>query len=376
MSEQWRRRAGAVCLTVACLSGGTACTSAEPHPSSGVASPTRPVDRAGQVAAVRQLLRTIVRLDIAPGVVVVLRRGGDTDVLTAGKADTATGALMTSRHRFHVASMTKPMVATVVMQLVEDGALTLDDTVEQWLPGLLREGDHITVQQLLSHTSGLADYNDTPADWPILRRPPVDQHALVVAAGRADRDFEPGEGQSYSNTNYAVLGLIVERVTGQSLETNLDRRIFEPLGMTSASLRRARVLEEPVAHGYVHGTDATRWDLTWGWAAGGLVSDAPDVDRFFAGLFDGELVSADLVDQMAEPVAFDLGLWSGYGLGLAELTTPCGQAVGHTGVVDGYVSAAYTRRSDDVAVVVMVNTDRDLNTGLLHEVIETGLCGP
>lgn len=381
MAEQWRRRAGAAGLALACLCGGTGCASAPAVTPSGAAAPAtaaagQPVDRAGQVAAVRRLLGRIVRLGIAPGVVVVLRRGDDTDVLTAGAADTATGAPMTSRHRFHVASMTKPMVATVVVQLVQEGSLTLDDTVEQWLPGLLRAGDRITVEQLLSHTSGLAEYNDTPADWPILRRPPVDQRALVVAAGRARRDFAPGHGQAYSNTNYAVLGLLVERVTGRSLETNLDRRIFGPLRMASASLRPSRVFEEPVAHGYVHGTDATRWDLTWGWAAGGLVSDAPDVDRFFAGLFDGDLVAPAVVDEMAEPVADDLGLWSGYGLGLAELATPCGKAVGHTGVVDGFVSAAYTRRREHVAVVVMVNTDRDLSTGLLHDVVETGLCGP
>ena len=136
--------------------------------------------------------------------------------------------------------------------------------------------------------------------------------------------FEPGHGQSYSNTNYAVLGMLVERVTGRPLASVLDREVFGPLGMRSASLRRDRVDEAPVAHGYAFGADATGWDLTWGWAAGGLVSDAPDVDRFFHALFAGRLLDRRLVDEMARPRAGWLGQWSGYGLGLARLPTRCG----------------------------------------------------
>ena len=111
----------------------------------------------------------------------------------------------------------------------------------------------------------------------------------MVAAGRARPTFEPGLGQSYSNTNYAVLGMLLERVTGRPLATVLQREVLGPLGMRSASLRRDRVDEAPVAHGYAFGADTTGWDLTWGWAAAGLVSDAPDVDRFFHGLFAGRL---------------------------------------------------------------------------------------
>lgn len=321
------------------------------------------------------MVHELVRSGSVPGTVVVLRHGGEVQVLTEGLADTATGARMSARARFHVASLTKPVVASAVMQLVQFGRLSLDDTVDSWLPGIVARGRRITVRQLLDHTSGLPDYTRVPAAWPVLDRPPVDQRALVVAAGRAEPLFAPGAGQAYSNTNYALLGLVVERATGRRLEDVVEHRVLAPLGLTSASLGAARAREAPLVHGYVHGSDATDWDLTWGWAAGGLVTDATDLDRFFAGLFAGDLVSPRLVDEMAEPAADALGAWSGYGLGLAEVSTPCGPAVGHSGVVDGYVSAAYTNRQDGSAVVLLVNTDRSLVSGPLRDVLTAALCG-
>ena len=364
-------------VLVTCLWAPSGC-SAPQHATGQVAAVASAEDRVDQVArttVVRRMMRDLVSSGSVPGVVVVLRHHAEVKVLTEGLADTATGVPMSSRSRFHVASMTKPVVAAVAMQLVQFGRLSLDDTVESWLPGLVARGSRITVRQLLSHTSGLPDYTRVPAAWPILDRTPVDQRALVVAAGRAEPLFAPGTGQAYSNTNYALLGLILERATGRPLEDLLQQRVFAPLGLRSASLRASRVSEEPVAHGYVHGTDATDWDLTWGGAAGGLVTDASDLDRFFAALFAGELLSPRLVDEMTQPAAGALGAWSGYGLGLARLPTPCGTGVGHSGVVDGYVSAAYTDRRTGSAVVLLVNTDRDLLAGPLRELVATGLCG-
>ncbi|QWZ06781.1 beta-lactamase family protein [Nocardioides panacis] len=377
MPQPLRRRSwvlGLVTVALTCVAG---CLPAGPQrasPQPGV-SGSPGAGRSATTAAVRRMLSAVVATHVAPGVVVVLRRGGHVQVLTAGAADVGTGAAMTSDRRFHVASLTKPVVAAAVMRLVQRGDLFLDDTVAEWLPGLLPAGDRITVADLLSHTSGLAEYNRVPAAWPVLKRHPVDQQALVAAAGRAPPTFQPGQGQSYSNTNYAVLGMVVERVTGRPLARVLDREVFGPLGMRSASLRRARIDEPPVAHGYAYGADTTGWDLTWGWAAAGLVSDAPDVDRFFHALFTGRLLAPRLVDEMARPRAGWLGQWSGYGLGLARLPTRCGPAVGHTGDVSGYVSAAYTRRDADVSVVLVATTDRDLRAGLLHDVLETALCG-
>ena len=127
------------------------------------------------------------------------------------------------------------------------GDLFLDDTVEEWLPGLLPAGDRITVAELLSHTSGLAEYNRVPAAWPVLKRHPVDQHALVVAAGRAPPTFAPGQGQSYSNTNYAVLGMVVERVTGRPSRPSWTGRCSGRWGCaarrcaaTGSTIRRSR----------------------------------------------------------------------------------------------------------------------------------------
>ena len=170
--------------------------------------------------------------------------------------------------------------------------------------------------------------------------------------------------------------MLLERVTGRPLATVLERQVFGPLGMRSASLRRDRVDEPPVAHGYAFGADATGWDLTWGWAAGGLVTDAPDVDRFFHALFAGRL-SRPRPRRTRWPGRGPAG-W-GRGPATVSAWPGCPPAAapwsGTTGDVPGYVSAAYTRRDADVSVVLMASTDRDLRAGPLHDVLETALCG-
>ena len=355
----------------------TACSASPTPPEPPAPSPTvvQRFTQAQQVPVLRIEMRTLVRSGIVPGIVVLIRHGDRERVLTDGLADTRPRTRMAAGDRFRVASITKPMVAALAMRLVEAGRMGLEDPVEKWLPGLL-PSTSVTVGQLLAHTSGLADYEDLPAARAVLRQAPVDPRELVAVAAHAPPVFAPGQGQQYSNTNYQVLGLVIERVGGASLESMLDREILIPLGMTSASLSRARWTQEPLAHGFVDGRDVTRTDLSPGWAAGGLVSDAADVSTFFRALLGNRLVPAPRVAEMVHPAAQDMGVYSGYGLGLGELATSCGSAVGHFGAWDGYSSAAFTRPDTDHEVVLLVNASRDLATGPLQDILDTALCGP
>src|SRR5256885_14289786 len=171
----------------------------------------------------------------APGAIVLARDGSRTLRLAAGVSDRAHGTPMRVSDRFRVGSVTKTFVAAVVLQLVGEGKLSLDDTVEKWVPGLVPGGDAITVRELLNHTSGIFDYlND--GDSTVLR-PYLKgdlghvwtPRALVGVASKHPPHFPPGSGWSYSNTGYIVLGLIAEAATGDSLGAELKRRPFEPL---------------------------------------------------------------------------------------------------------------------------------------------------
>ena len=185
-----------------------------------------------------------------PGVVVLVHGKNGTLRLASGHSNLARKTPMRVTDRFRVGSITKSFVATVVLQLVGEGKLSLDDTVEHWLPGAVPNGDKITLRNLLSHRSGLYDYLSDPRvlkpylsgnfgySWTPRR--------LVAVSASHKPLFAPGTTTSYSNTNYILLGLIVEKATGNSIGAELKRRIFAPLQLRSTSLGHLAAHAAPV----------------------------------------------------------------------------------------------------------------------------------
>src|SRR5262245_50277019 len=163
--------------------------------------------------------------DGVPGAILLVRDGDRTVRLTSGSARLAPRVRMEPNDRFRAGSITKSFVSTVVLELVGEGKLALSDTVERRLPGLVPNGDHITVRQLLNHTSGLYNYTDDPDLLRALTNLSSDRvfkpEELLAMATSHPPLFKPGARWSYSNTNYIVLGLIVEAVTGKPLEQEL-----------------------------------------------------------------------------------------------------------------------------------------------------------
>jgi D-alanyl-D-alanine carboxypeptidase len=314
----------------------------------------------------------------APGVIVLARDGSRSVSVAAGSADLTPRTPMRVTDRFRVASITKTFVAAVVLQLVGEGRMSLDDTVERWLPGLVPGGAAITVRQLLNHTSGLFDYIDD-GDETILRpylrgdvthvTPP---RRIVEVATSHLPHFPPGTRHRYSNTNYIVLGLIVQAVTGDSLSAEMRRRILQPLGLRATTFdARASRIRGRHAHGYaaigpggrVQELDVVSSSLTW--ASGALVSTADDVARFYRALLQGRLLRPELVREME--TAVPAGRAGAYGLGLLQTRTldigphyqlPCTDSVwGHDGNFAGWVTYAYNSLDGRRQMVVLINTD-------------------
>jgi D-alanyl-D-alanine carboxypeptidase len=295
---------------------------------------------------------------------------------------------MTTDDRFKVASITKTFVATAVLQLVGEGKLGLDDTVAQWLPGLVPNGDHITVRELLSHTSGLFDYLDDPR--PLAPYLALDfrhfwtPRQLIRIAVSHPPLFAPGAGFSYTNTGYLVLGLIAERAGGERLAVQLRRRIFAPLHLTQTRLPASQGLGQPRARGLfrVQGglEDVTAISQSVFGAAGGIVSTGRDVGRFYRGLLTGRLLPPGLLRVMTATVPRAPGF--AYGLGIFRIPTPCGAAYGHDGELPGYASLALNGRQGRRQAVVLVNSNTPSETvgppaaqAAYNRLIATAFCG-
>ena len=317
-------------LSSALLLGLALPSAAQPAPAPPTTSP----------ADFQRLLDAVVATG-APGAIGAVEDGGRTVRRVSGVGNLRTGQPPRPVQTFRVASQTKAFVATIVLQLVAEGRVGLDAPVSRYLPRLLPDGDQITVRQLLNHTSGLYD-------------PQVEGGLL----------FPPGTAWSYSNTNYVVAGLLIERVTGTSIARQLERRLIRPLGLRHTWFPTSTAaLPPPRLHGYMPLDDQPPLvdaDITWFnpsffWASGALVSNVDDLDRFYDALFDGRLLSRRLLAEMLTPV--DTGApGSGYGLGLEIYTLPCGATVaGHTGALPGYNSGSFRLLGDDKDARVVAN---------------------
>jgi len=327
-------------------------------------------------ASLQKEMSTVVDGGVYPGIVLLVRVGDESRVLTRGVADQKRDEALTGDHRFRIGSVTKTIVAGVVLQLVEDGRLALTDTVSAWLPGLLKDGDEITVEHLLTHSSGLSEVEEAPGEVKELQGPPRPAVLVKLADGQGP-EFAPGQDAAYSNTNFTVLGLVVEEVTGESLEETVEAMVFTPLRMSSSSLDWKEADTPPLARGYADDKDVTDAALLgWAWAAGGVVSTAEDVSRFFRGLLGGAVVGPDLLEEMTSAQVDDVVPgWAHYGLGLGQLDTRCGIAYGHGGRLPGFLTEAWTLESLDREVVILVNRFDESTTGFtIDAMVDQALC--
>jgi D-alanyl-D-alanine carboxypeptidase len=334
-----------------------------------------------------------------PGAVALVRTGQRTWQGASGLGDLRARRPARPSDRFRIGSVTKSFVATVVLQLVGEGRLRLDDSVKQWLPGAVPGGQRITIRQLLNHTSGLYNYTDdllaplrakpTLEDYQRLQTRSYTPQALVTMATRHRPVFPPGTGFSYSNTNYILLGLLVERITGDPLAAQLQQRILQPLGLGDTELPvTQRRIRGPHIHGYApldrawipsDGpaglVDVTQDNPSWAWAAGAMVSSAAVLARFYQALLGGRLLGPDLLKAMQTTVGASgqLGPGAGYGLGLMRLALGCGgQVWGHGGEIPGYATVAFST-PDAARQLVLTDNLLPAPGGAVHSAVENAL---
>jgi len=343
-----------------------ACSDARPEPSArGPASDAPDIDD-----VTTALQDRVSDYDgLATGVIALVRVGDDVEAVSRGRADSGRRVRMSSDQSFPIASITKSMTATIVMQLVEEGRLNLDDDVRKWLPELEPVTTPITVEQLLSHRSGILR---DPSARDIERVGIADTEGLVRLAAQHGLEFEPGTKGSYSNLGYGALGILIERVLDQPLRKVMEDRIFAKAAMPDSAL--AGTYE---VHGYDGARDVTRDnDLAYVPAAGSVVSTVADLDAFFSALWTGQLVDPDVVSNMRESqgsVRVSPDVILDYGMGLTREKVTCGATVGHTGNRPGFTIAAWTLEGGDRSAVVMMNeTSADF---MVAGIVETALCG-
>lgn len=282
----------------------------------------------------------VIRNAGAVGVQAMMVVDGETTFATSGSAP--------KNGYFRIGSDTKTFVATVVLQLLAEGRLALDDPVQRHLP--LRNGDRITIRDLLRHTSGIPDYSQDPAWDPFASQEIFAkrrfQHYraedLLAVALRDPRWTQPGIEHRYANTNYVILGLVIKAITGRSWQQEVRTRIIEPLGLRQTTTGEGSSLPEPHAKGYTRWetdgplVDTTELDPSAGDAGGAIVSTPADLARFFGALLGGRLLQPEQLALMKETVPSDGGR---YGLGLAWSELSCGGGFWrHGGSVPGYLT--------------------------------------
>jgi D-alanyl-D-alanine carboxypeptidase len=292
--------------------------------------------------------------------------------VAAGVADVQTGARLSADARFRAGSIMKPLVATVILQLVEEGRLALDDVMTGLLPqdvtSRFSGSARITLRMLLNHTSGIPDWLSGAVAEGIAANPAriweVTEFLDLAAAQPAS--FPPGEGWSYSNTNYNLLGLVIERSTGETWREAVRRRVIEPAGLRSTTLPAPG--DVTIAGDFMHGygllagkvVDQTFVDPSMAGAAGGgaLVTTVSDLAAFLSALRSGALFKtpgkfeelAAFVDAAGE------GGLVGYGLGFQKYRLPGGvEMVGHLGGTAGYRSGVFHFPDLDLSIAFAIS---------------------
>ncbi|KPI16489.1 Serine-type D-Ala-D-Ala carboxypeptidase [Actinobacteria bacterium OK074] len=315
--------------------------------------------------------------ETSTGTVAQSRTQSRTQPQTQPETDTAptspavqTGQAIRPADHFRAGSITKTFIATVVLQLAAEHRLSLSDSVDDHLPGLVRgpgaDGRDITLRQLLTHTSGLADFTTvTQGAVPLTPRQAV-RIALHLPPGHRGRF-------AYSSTNYVVLGMVIQQVTGDSYATEAERRIINPLHLTGTSFPGTRTtLPSPHGRAYsADGSDVTELDPRVAGAAGELVTTLADLDRFYAALLGGGLLPSHWLHEMLDTRTAH----GSYGMGIYPTKLPCGTTVwGHNGRISGsYVRTAATLDGRRV-LTYRADTDAVNAPGLERDLLSAEFC--
>ncbi|WP_327655406.1 serine hydrolase domain-containing protein [Streptomyces sp. NBC_00483] len=343
--------------------------------------------------ATQRALDAAVREGV-PGATAQVRDNGRTWKGTSGVGNLATHKPRGAHDHYRVGSVTKTFVSTVLLQLEAEGELDLDDTVEHWLPGLVTgdgyDAERITLRHLLNHTSGIADYlEDARFNEAYMTKNFLDHRndtfapeELVRIGVRNKARFDPGGGWDYSNTNYALAAMVIEKATGRAYGDEIEHRIIEPLGLRATKVPGTDPrMPRPASRAYSKlgdsagpTYDVTEFNPSGSFGSGEMVSDSADLNRFYTALVRGELLPPEQMKEMRTTAPGGTqGPDSAYGLGLQRWKLECGTVVwGHGGGIHGSSSLVLTTPDGSHSLALNFNGDW---TGDMTKVAEAEFCG-
>jgi D-alanyl-D-alanine carboxypeptidase len=360
----------------------------------GPALAAAPARATGGHDTTRQAVEALVKEGV-PGVTLTARDGHGAWSTTAGVGNIRTKAPRSADDRYRVGSITKTFVSTVLLQLEAEGRLSLDDTVDKWLPGMVsghgHDGRAITLRMLLNHTSGVFNYTadedfgrtyflkDGFFKHRYDRTSPAD---LLAIAMSHEPDFAPGTSWNYSNTNYLLAAMVIEKATGHPYGAEIRDRIIEPLHLSATSVPGTRVtVPQPSSRAYsklAETATGPTYDVTTlnpaiAYGSGEMISDSADLDRFYSALLRGRLLPPHQLKEMKSTVQIEGAPNIRYGLGLIDRTLSCGVHVwGHDGGIHGSSSDAATTADGRHSVALNLNGDW---AGDTTTVLEAEFCG-
>ncbi|MFE9323199.1 serine hydrolase domain-containing protein [Nocardia sp. NPDC052278] len=373
----------------ACVAAGlllvTGCGTSTDSAKTSTQSTTQAAEPA-YAAAIRPVITTLMKDNAIPGAVVVVKSPKQGNWAAAfGIRAIDTSEPMTVDDYFRIGSNTKTMTSTVILQLAQDGKLSLDDPIDKYWPGV-PNGDRITIAQLNEMRSGLYSYTFDPQFNAALDNEPKKvwtPEELLAIAFAHPVNFQPGEKFEYSNTNFILLGLVIEKLTNMTAAENLRKRIFEPLGLEDTSLPAPTdsSIPDPHPQGYAFGTNVSTIDtyalppaqraeavagtlkptnqtdinVSWAWTAGGAISTADEMATYVQALVGGRLLDAKMQKtrldsiQPIDPANPDQ---AGYGLGIVRFGT---HLIGHDGQLPGFMTFMGHDPQSDLTIVIATN---------------------
>ncbi|NLH70701.1 MAG: beta-lactamase family protein [Brooklawnia sp.] len=386
----WRRHALPAAVATLAIGLLAACGGQPSNPSSsttgtpGTSSPSGAPMSPANLPVLGATVEAKMAELLVPGAVVLVRTPESEWLEAFGSRQVGADDPVTVDDHFRIGSNTKTMTGTVLLQLVDEGLISLDDPVSKYRPDV-PNGDAITVEQLLTMRSGLFSYSELESFNAILDEDPerVWQPEELVVLGLAEPVyFAPGAGFHYSNTNTVLAGLIIEQLTGNKLEVELEQRLYEPLGLTDTSFPPIEdaALPAPHPHGYLYGTnvstlqdaalpsgqqaeasagtllpnDVTNMNPSWGWAAGAAISTVSDLADYVEVLIGGGLLSSQLQQERLDsiqPSNPDDPSSAGYGIALAQF----GPMLGHDGSLPGFQSFMAHDPERSITLIVLTN---------------------
>ena len=326
-------------------------------------------DRAALVQKLDSLAGSGVVENRAVGIAAAVVRGNDTLLLKGyGKADVEWNVPLPADAVFEIGSITKQFTAVALLQLRDEGKLSLDDPITKWLPDFDTRGNKVTLRRLLDHTSGIKGLTEMPEFGMLAMNARFPRDSAYVLIKRYPFEFPTGEAQIYNNSAFWLLGLVVEKASGMTYEDYVEKKLFEPLGMKRSMYCNSGENVERRAHGYgIQNGMVRRAPMnvhTWPFSAGSLCSTAGDLVTWLKALHGGKVLSPKSYAEMITPSKLNDGTPLRYGMGIGVGKDVRGlNFIGHGGGIAGFVSEATWYPDAQAAIVVLMNSNGNIDPG-------------